>query len=251
MDNNLIFEFKTDISKVHIPETLNNPFGTHIPEIAKIAATEFQDFIPTVSDNWDYDFRTRKGKMFGILVVQKENSAYGYLGTNSGRLSRGVACDRFTPSIFDDATDDYFINKNMTAITVITNELNISTDIGEIKQLKEKRRLLSLATQKQLFESYHFVNIHGVEKNLLNVFEESSHGKPPAASGECAAPKLLQYAIQNQIRPIAIAEFWWGNPLNGKEKVHKDFYPACKNKCRPILEYMLDDDSLYEEVNKD
>jgi len=74
----------------------------------------------------------------------------------------------------------------------------------------------------------------------------SSHGNPPAAAGECAAPKLLQYAFEHRLKPIALAEFWWGNPSQNKEREHKVFYPACKNKCRPILEYMLNDTALFE-----
>ena len=66
---------------------------------------------------------------------------------------------------------------------------------------------------------------------------------PPSAAGECAAPKLLQYAIEHQLKPIALTEFWWGNST--KEKTHNVFYPACKNKCRPILEYMLEDTELF------
>ena len=246
MDNRQFFYFKSDISKVSIPKKLNNPFSNGVPKIAKIAAEEFQAFIPTVSDKWDYDFRTRNGKMFGILVVQRKDSTIGYLGTNSGRLSRAVACDRFVPSIFDDATDDYFINRGMTAITVIGEQIKNASNEIEIRLLKEQRRLKSLEVQKQLFESYSFLNLHGVEKNLLQIFEDSSHGKPPSATGECAAPKLLQYAFHHNLKPIAIAEFWWGNPINGNDKVHKDYHPACKDRCRPILEYMLDDQGLYE-----
>jgi tRNA pseudouridine32 synthase/23S rRNA pseudouridine746 synthase len=79
----------------------------------------------------------------------------------------------------------------------------------------------------------------------LEIFKKSTQGNPPAAAGECAAPKLLQYTFENQLKPIALAEFWWGNHPNNKEKEHKAFYPACKNRCRPILEFMLNDEELY------
>jgi tRNA pseudouridine32 synthase/23S rRNA pseudouridine746 synthase len=117
----------------------------------------------------------------------------------------------------------------------------------KIRTLKEKRKQKSLTLQKQLFENYQFVNVLGTTKNVLQIFENSAHNTPPAGAGECAAPKLLQYAIEHKLRPIAIAEFWWGIPPKSKERKHKNFYPACKNKCRPILEYMLDDTELFNQ----
>lgn len=62
---------------------------------------------------------------------------------------------------------------------------------------------------------------------------------PPAGSGECAAPKLLNYAYQNQLKPIAMAEFWWGQSPKSQVRKHKQFYPACRSKCEPILGHML------------
>ena len=82
----------------------------------------------------------------------------------------------------------------------------------------------------------------------MQIFEHSSQGNPPAATGECSAPKLLQYAFENKLTPIALAEFWWGNTTKSLERKHKGFYPACKNKCRPILEFMLDDNELFEKT---
>jgi tRNA pseudouridine32 synthase/23S rRNA pseudouridine746 synthase len=109
---------------------------------------------------------------------------------------------------------------------------------------------LSRSIQRKLFENYNFLNLSGKTKNLLSIFRDSSEGKPPAASGECAAPKLLQYAIKHQLHPIAIAEFWWGNSLNTEERKHRTYYPACRSKCKPILEYILEDTSLYNNAQK-
>ena len=79
----------------------------------------------------------------------------------------------------------------------------------------------------------------------MDIFKNSSHGNPPAATGECAAPKLLQYAIKNQLTPIALAEFWWGDSIENKGKKHTNYYPSCKNRCRLILEYILEDVELF------
>lgn len=245
MDEQHIFNFKTDISRITIPEKLNNPFGSVIPEIAKIAATEFQEFISTESSFWEHNFNLQKGKMFGILVVKKEDDSYAYLGTISGKLAGTTTCDKFIPSIFDDTLDDFFFTKGMTELTVIGEKIKNTKQQSEISELTEYRKLKSFALQQRLFENYHFLNVLGIENNVLQIFKSSSHGNPPAAAGECAAPKLLNYAFKNRLKPIALAEFWWGNSPKNNEREHKGFYPACKNKCRPILEYMLDDKELY------
>lgn len=245
MDEQHIFNFKTDISNTDIPSKLNNPFGVGIPEIARIAAKEFQEFISLESKKWEYDFLTLKGKMFGILVIQAKNKTYSYIGTVSGKLPKNAICDRFIPSVFDISVEDFFINKGMTELTEISNQIKTSKDITEINALKEIRKRKSTALQQRLFENYHFLNLSRKEQNLLEIFKDSSHGNPPAAAGECAAPKLLQYAIKNSLKPIALAEFWWGNQIKNEEKQHTVFYPACKDKCRPILEFILEDKNLF------
>lgn len=245
MDKQLIFNFKTDISRINIPTKLNNPFGTSIPEIAIVAATEFQEYIASESMKWNHDFRIQKGKMFGILVIQKEDDTYGYLGTYSGKFPKNIKGHKFVPSVFDDSVGDFFINKGMTELSEIGGQINNSDSPSEITSLIETRKQKSIALQQRLFENYNFLNLSRKEKSLLEIFKSSSHGKPPVAAGECAAPKLLQYAIEHRLKPLALSEFWWGNSIKDKEKEHRAFYPACRERCRPILEYMLEDTELY------
>jgi len=245
MKNQYIFNFKTEISQIKISAELNNPFATTVPEIAKIAAQEFQDFIKIVSPSWEYDFHLVKGKMFGVLVVEKEDRSYGYLGTVSGKLPKKANCAQFIPSVFDDSTGDFFINKGMTEITAIRNQIKKTQTLSEITTLKEKSKEKSIALQQRLFENYHFTSRSGKTKKLIDIFKQSNHAYPPSAAGECAAPKLLDYALEHQLKPIALAEFWWGKAIKKKGMHHKAFYPACKNRCLPILEYMLEDFELY------
>lgn len=246
MDNPYIFTFKTDLSNIPIPLTLNNPYGTFLPKIAKIAAQEFQDFISEESKQWEHDFLLENGKMFGVLVVQTIDNALRFLGTISGKMFKNDKCSKFIPSVFDEATDDFFIDKGMAALSKMSRQINHTQDASEVILLKKIRKNKSIALQQQLFEHYHFLNLSGQKKNLLDIFAQASSGYPPAAAGECAAPKLFQYAIQNQLKPIALAEFWWGATIKDKTRTHKVFYPACKNRCRPILEYILEDTTLYE-----
>ncbi|NCT18619.1 MAG: RNA pseudouridine synthase [Flavobacteriaceae bacterium CG18_big_fil_WC_8_21_14_2_50_34_36] len=108
---------------------------------------------------------------------------------------------------------------------------------SEIQVLKELRKQKSAALQQQLFDKYSFLNLFGIQKSIGEIFKNN----PPAGAGECAAPKLLQYAFTHQLKPIAMAEFWWGQSPNSEIRKHKHFYPACKSKCEPILmDHMLD-----------
>jgi len=246
VSNSHIFNINTCVSGIDIPKKLNNPFELHLPEIGRIAADEFQEFIKLESQHWDYDFDTQKGKMFGVLVVQKPDGSLGYLGTMSGIFPGGKTCDKFVPSVFDTSTDDFFINKGMTELTQMSNIIKQTKNLIEITKLTELRKQKSQDLQKWLFEHYFFTTSEGKEKNVANIFQDLEYSKPPAAAGECAAPKLLQYAFSNQLKPIALAEFWWGNPSKSNERKHLGFYPACEDKCRPILEFMLDDANLFE-----
>lgn len=109
----------------------------------------------------------------------------------------------------------------------------------EVTSLKNERAALSAKLQLQLFESYTFLNQFGEESSLLDIFSETVLQKPPSGAGECAAPKLLQYAFLNQLKPICMAEFWWGKSPASEIRVHQQFYPACRGKCEPILNHML------------
>lgn len=106
--------------------------------------------------------------------------------------------------------------------------------------LRQTRKQLSANLQQKLFEQYRFLNIHGAEKSLNGIFNATVELTPPAGSGECAAPKLLHYAFKHGLKPLAMAEFWWGAPPKSEIRRHKQFYPACLRKCQPILGHMLE-----------
>lgn len=109
----------------------------------------------------------------------------------------------------------------------------------QIRQLKTERKHRSATLQQKLFTQFKFLNIQGEVKNLFSIFQEAGKQIPPAGAGECAAPRLLQYAFQHQLRPIAMAEFWWGDSPHSEIRKHGNYYPACQGKCAPILKHML------------
>jgi tRNA pseudouridine32 synthase/23S rRNA pseudouridine746 synthase len=109
----------------------------------------------------------------------------------------------------------------------------------QLTELREKRAAMSADIQSRIFQSYTFLNSANQQKSLLDIFKETPFKTPPAGAGECAAPKLLQFAFLNQLKPIAMAEFWWGMSPESEVKIHQEFYPACRGKCEPILSHML------------
>lgn len=109
----------------------------------------------------------------------------------------------------------------------------------QIQELKAERKVRSAALQQQLFEQFRMLNYRGDVKTLCDIFEQTVHKTPPAGAGECAAPKLLQQAYLHHWKPIAMAEFWWGNSPKNEVRHHGYYYPACKGKCEPILRHML------------
>jgi tRNA pseudouridine32 synthase/23S rRNA pseudouridine746 synthase len=125
-------------------------------------------------------------------------------------------------------------------------EENVTQLTAELGDLKHQRKSLSAALQQQIFEQYHFLNEKGVAKSLFALFEQTTQRTPPAAAGECAAPKLLHYAFKVGLKPLAMAEFWWGESPKSAVRKHLNFYPACQGKCQPILAHMLEGMALDE-----
>ncbi|MDB4297800.1 RluA family pseudouridine synthase, partial [Flavobacteriaceae bacterium] len=122
-------------------------------------------------------------------------------------------------------------------VTALQTEIDL-TKI-QIKSLKQQRKKRSNQLQKFLFEQYQFLNKGQETKNLLDIFKDTAFETPPAGAGECAAPKLLQYAFANNLTPVCMAEFWWGDAPKSQIRKHGNYYPACQGKCKPILGHML------------
>lgn len=110
----------------------------------------------------------------------------------------------------------------------------------ELQQLKQERKHRSDALQRWLFDNFLMLNTLGKTRSLTDIFSTTPQGVPPSGSGECCAPKLLQYAYQHHLRPLSIAEFWQGRSPKMEIRHHDHFYTACRGKCKPILEWMLE-----------
>ena len=140
-------------------------------------------------------------------------------------------------------------------VRIEKTENEIRTFETEINRLKAERKERSAALQQKLFEQFLMLNAKGETKDLGTIFEQTIQKTPPGGAGECALPKLLQYAYLHHLTPLAMAEFWWGNSPKAEIRHHGYYYPSCKGKCEPILQHMLqgleiDDNPLLANCHK-
>ncbi len=217
-----------------------------------LAAEKLQRYLQDQNE-WNHNFGLEQdqsgsviGKMFGLLVVQTAQNEIGYLAAFSGKLAGENHHSKFVPPVFDSLDEKSFLNTGMKELSRINKEIR---DLEEekpnaykekIDALKTERKNNSALLQQRLFDEYYFLNSAGEEKSLNTLFKNAEYKNPPSGAGECAGPKLLQYAFQHQMKPLAMAEFWWGLSPKSATWKHGHFYACCKEKCEPILAHMLE-----------
>ncbi|MFD0991981.1 RluA family pseudouridine synthase [Tenacibaculum geojense] len=136
--------------------------------------------------------------------------------------------------------EDFFLNEYKIYLDQKIKPIKEAYDFYNqpLDKVLSKRKKLSAKAQEDIFDSYNFINAKKEEKSLKDIFSQHKTNIP-AGAGDCCAPKLFQYAFKNNLSPIALAEFWWGKPLKTSIRKHKNYYPACVGKCKPILSHML------------
>ncbi|TWO31098.1 RNA pseudouridine synthase [Seonamhaeicola sediminis] len=333
---NVLFHPINQPKELSLPKQFTFPFYYEPHELSVLAAKDLQNYLENQTD-FTHNFGLNPegqgliiGKMFGIMVVQKNNRTIGYLAAFSGKLAERNDLKGFVPTVYDtldprgfykigerelnelnrkieklEASQEYLIAKKNLQCSIEdyhtelrtlkatikqkkgerkelreSNKTNLSKEAYEnlledlkkqsihyhfrlkdlkeawrkrialaesnlkeiqisIDALKEKRRLQSASLQRRLHEQYAFLNANGEAKDLLEIFKQTTIRIPPAGAGECAAPKLFQYAYENGLKPITMAEFWWGASPKSEVRKHKQFYPSCRSKCEPILGHMM------------
>ena len=166
------------------------------------------------------------------------------------RNARRAAATHLPPDKYADlgkrlakeSVTQHFIVKDQTRLwneRIATAQAAVDELQTRIDALKQARADYSHQLQRQIFEHYRFLDANGERRDLLDIFKNTVLLTPPAGAGECAAPKLLQYAYQNDLTPLTMAEFWWGQPPASDIRKHGRYYPACRGKCQPILAHML------------
>ena len=182
----------------------------------------------------DLAFQRNRMKLAKRARKQKKKAAIGLLNDLEFKnLIQKLTQESYNNQFFIKELQEYYQAK----IEKISKEFKLFED--KITSLKKERKEKSNYLQQTLFSKYAFLNQQKELKNLLAIFNDPAI-KPPAGSGECAAPKLLQYAFANHLKPIALAEFWWGISPSAAVRQHKNYYPACQGRCKPILTHMLE-----------
>ena len=182
-----------------------------------------------------------EGKMMGALLVQDAAGAtdvlYGFSGTAGG----SAVVDGFVPPIFDLTEPGGYYRVAEARITAINRRLaeyQVSQPSGEAEELKMERHSLSITLQDWIFDHYLVSNALGETLSIKEVFARRGL-VPPGGTGDCAAPKLLQYAYSHGLKPLAMGEFWYGASPRREVRTQGCFYPSCTGKCGPLLEFML------------
>lgn len=234
----IFHRLNTDITP---PESMNYPFCYEPDSLSMLAVEGVKSYILS-HPHWLPVLQ--EGKMFGVLVVEKDG-VVGYLAAYSGQIDILEADDFFVPPVFDYLQPDGYFKSEEAEISRINHNIirwetnNDDTPDNIIHDLKSERKLRSQELQRWLFSHFVMLNANGEKRNLLDIFSDTPIKFPPSGAGECCAPKLLQYAYLNGLRPVRIAEFWWGDSPKKEIRHHLHFYPACRGRCLPILSFMM------------
>lgn len=210
------------------PARFTYPFCYEPHPLCRLAAQEVQQELQGMT--------LTEGKMFGVLVVRTPNGELGFLAAYSGLLEGRNDWPWFVPPVFDAQQPDGHFKQEERRISAMTDDSQ-----------HEERRQRSQELQLWLFDQYRFLNAHGERRPLVNVWQDyhcsarirRKYPLPPGGTGDCCAPKLLQYAYGEGLRPLCMAEFWWGPSPKTEIRQHGQFYPACRGKCKPVLTWML------------
>ena len=164
--------------------------------------------------------------------LQKKEAKAILDAANFNILNKKLIQESYNDQFYYKELQEYYSYKIEESKTLLADFEN------KIIGLMALRKKTSAILQNTLFEKYQFLNQQKETKGLLAIFNNPSV-KPPAGAGDCSAPKLLQYAFQHELTPVAMAEFWWGISPNSEVRKHKNFYPSCQSRCKPILNHML------------
>ncbi len=322
--NELLHLFNNPIANSEWPHVFPYPFY-HKPDNLALKAAEHVKRLIEVEIKHNFD---KRGKMFGVLVVEYKPGKLGFLMGYSGKLQDDERPSGFVPPVVDVHKKTSFFKQEEKKLDALTEKIDaiavhpqfinakkdfqkaqieynqfINTSRSEIKKNKAQRKKIRAAVlnkekqldalsllnqesqmeqmaykkekklrsdylirlekaflcfekdiaelktqrsnkskklQEKVFKTASFLNYDGGEKDLLSLFKETYEGVPPAGAGECSAPRLLQSCYKMEFKPITFTEFWWGAPPKKQLRLHNTHYAACRGKCEPILNHMLE-----------
>ena len=184
------------------------------------------------------------GKMFGIMLCKDATGQLGTLRAFSGGWAGQWQPPGWVPPsghIAEYATQRTQTEAQLAELTRQIDALNTqppdAATTRAIADYKAERRRISRVLTDQIHQAYRFENFLGEILPLTAVDTGSS--RPPTGMGDCCAPKLLQHAVRNQLEPLGMVEFWWGQSPPTLPRVEGVYYGSCDHKCYPILGFLL------------
>lgn len=180
-----------------------------------------------------------EGKMLGVLMCRDKDGGITYLRGFSGLAGGKSVVEGFVPPIYDLTDPQGTFRTKEKEISALNAELAGCGDESHAQALRERRKCLSGELQEWLFSMYIVNNARGESLSIKEVFARKGL-VPPGGTGDCATPKMLQYAYLHGLRPLAMGEFWYGASGGSQVRREGSFYPSCAGKCGPLLEYMLE-----------
>lgn len=217
-----------------IPQQFTFPFYYQPHPLCQLAAEQVKAYLRTF-EPW---LKEKGGKMFGVLVARNDEGILGFLAAYSGNLDGRNDYSFFVPPVYDLLNPSGYFVQEEAAISAINHQIAALSEAESkrISKLKAERKSRSQALQEWLFEQYRLNNARGEYYNLMQIFR----GKiPPGGTGECCAPKLMQAAYLAGWKPLCMAEFWMGPSPKDELRIEGNYYPSCRSKCKPILEFMM------------
>jgi len=232
-----IFNMRTEGSFYIRGEKKIEEIGAEIQLLKKDKTyISLKKLVKKISKEIEEDLATQRKKMKTSKLarrLRKKEANTNLDETNFDIFNKKLTQESYNDQFFYKELQEYYSYK-------VEENNNLLADLeNKITSLIELRKETSAILQNTLFEKYQFLNQQKETKGLLAIFNNPLV-KPPAGAGDCSAPKLLQYAFQNQLTPIVMAEFWWGISPNSEIRKHKNFYPSCISRCKPILSHMLE-----------
>lgn len=237
---------------------MNPPLPTRKAEEAALllqAALDMHtclDFEGAGTISTDYLFGPARGQMFGILVCEDASGNEVVLKAFSGQYAGNWTIPGWVGPVVDPRTYEKVALRHDTLIHTLTSQIEQSK-AEEKPSLASQRKTLSQSILSELYGLYRFRCIDQKSIGLADVFGPRL---PPTGTGDCCGPKLLHHAFCNQLHPVSMAEFFYGEPNRSRTKQHKAFYGPCDEKCQPLLRHMLGLDIVYADeslvvVNKE
>lgn len=202
--------------------------------------------IESIKNNYHYNqllnlYTTRQNELYKEIELFKDKTKQNKITRDAKRkelnLSQSEHQQLIKESQFDKAELKRITERGKRELSILKEQSD--NYANKIILLNKERKQRSSDLQLWLFRQFRLLNAKGERKDLIDIFSEYANILPPAGAGECAAPKMLQYAFLNNLKPLQMAEFWMGASPVGEIRIDGSFYPSCKGKCLPILTYML------------